>query len=148
MRGPTALATLVLLSSGCARNISSLDLNGTLDGEEWWFEEGEAWEDASTAGYRVELYPEYYSACFTSAPAVDRVVVSAPTEVGIYDLESGEFTVTFVIEEDSGDMNYQALQGTLEVGMVDENGLSAGLFARHSNEFEVNGQFEIGICVP
>ena len=148
MRGSLTLLILFLLFSGCAQDISSLDLNGNIDGQEWWYAEGEAWADASVGGYRVELFPEYYSACFASATPSDRVALTIPSEVGIYDLEEGAFTVTFVTEEADGDVNYEAIKGTLEIGSMDENGLTAGLFARHSNEFEVDGQFEIGICIP
>ena len=143
---PLLLAVLLPLLSGCPFTISSADLEGTIGGEAWVLEQGEAWHDEAGGTYALELYPELYVDCLTPPSGVSHLTVDLPDEVGEYELGEAGFTVVFVAWEDGGKVEYDPVQARAEVLEIDGAHLVAGVHARHSDAHDVDGQFDVPMC--
>jgi len=140
-----ALLALTLLP-GCPFTISGGPIEGTIAGEPWALEQGEAWLDEDAGTYAVTLYPELYVDCLTPPGQVSYLDVTVPAALGEYDLGEGGFAVVFVAWEEDGTVQYDPIQASIEVLEVGDDGVTAGVHARHSDDHEVDGQFEVPLC--
>ncbi len=139
-------ATLTLLP-GCPFTISGGPLEGTIAGEDWAMEQGEAWYDEAGGTYAVELYPELYVDCLTPPAGVSFLRLTMPDALGEYDLDgTNAFTFEFVAWEDGGKVEYDPVRARIEVIEVNDEGVSAGVHAQHSDDLEVDGRFEVPLC--
>ena len=125
--------------------LADTPLSGKVEGQEWTFASGMVRGSLAKGGdaaLSVDLFGEVTAQCEFGGFDVAYVSVDVPTVVGEYGL-SDNLLVTFWSESGFG---YITAAEIVSVQEVTETQVTAAIYARYDDDFEVNGIFEVPVC--
>lgn len=132
-------------SGGSADVDMTQPLSGTVGGQAWTFAAGEtnAFLSEGEDDFFAEFHSTAYTQCGFSAPSGNSLIVSVPKVAGEYDMGTSR-NMTFVV---GGSQNLIAFDGKIIVEEVTQTSVKGGLVGRYDGDNEVNGTFELKVCV-
>ncbi len=147
----TALATLALaaLPTACGGgddlSISDAPLSGSIGGEAWTFMSGE------TDAFLSEGDDDFFAVlsagaeldCGFGQPDGNYLILAVPKTPGEYDL-SLQRNMTFVVAPSD---NLIGTDGVIRVDTVTDTTVTGGIHAVYDGDNEVDGTFELTVCV-
>lgn len=148
-----ALLTTVLLSVGATActveagsdaEILNSNLSGVVAGQNWNFVAGHtsAFLSEGEDDFFATLYPTAFTPCGFSEPSGPHIIVAIPKTTGDFDMSLGR-NMTFVNESN----NLVSFDGHIRVDSVSATNVTGGLVASYDSDNEVNGTFDVTICV-
>ena len=133
--------------AGCGESfaVSDQNLSGTAFGADWVFVTGEtsAFLSEGEDDFFSSLYGEDHEACGFGGPSGPELLGGVPKVAGEYELDFPERTFTFAMGGD----NLIATEGVIVVEEVTETTVTGGLHIKYDDDNEVDGNFELTICV-